>query len=197
VQGHPTLPPVIDLPNGSKLLLRPPNSTISKGLKGTLKFPAAAIHALGYTANSSAKDPPNMNVQLWLHGPDAPAVPPHLAGDVEQLQPPPAEQAAAVVEALGLRADTGSVLEEAGNLLVLQVRAKAKLYKYVQQCRSYECVLLSKIKLLEHLTGCRYLGVEKVSKTVLAHILWYGMCCLEIRAYLEARCFTIQIRGHE
>jgi hypothetical protein len=111
-----------------------------------------------------------MHVQLWLHGPDPPAVPPHLVGDVEQLQQPSAERAAAVVEALGLRADKEKMPEEGGNLLVLQLRAKAKLYESVVRCRNYKYVLLGTIRLLNHLGGCRYLGVEKVSQTVSAHI---------------------------
>jgi hypothetical protein len=114
-----------------------------------------------------------MHVQLWLHGPDPPAVPPHLVGDVEQLQQPSAERAAAVVEALGLRADNENMPEEGGNLLVLQLRAKAKLYEYVVPASNHKYVVLGNIRLLKHLIGCRFLGVEKVSKTVSAHIT----CC--------------------
>jgi hypothetical protein len=171
-------PPVINLPSGNKLLLKPPNSTIAMRFPGFLSFGVAAMRALGYTANSSAIKPPNIQVQLWLHGPDPPAVPACLAEHVQELEQPPAEAVAAVVEALWLRDDKGSTMpKERGNLRVLQLHARAKLYEYVQPPAGNRAVKLS-IAVLHHFRGCRYLGVEKVSRLSFGTGDLFGRACM-------------------
>jgi hypothetical protein len=156
-------PPVIDLPNGNKLLIKPPYCVIPIKFQGFLQFRTADIRALGCTVNSSAEGPPNLQVQLWLHGPDPLAIPAGLAKHVKQLEQPPAQTIAALVEAFRLQADKDDMPKEGGDLLVLQLRARAKLYKYVNPFVMESNVRLSMVAMLQHLRGWRYLGVEKVS----------------------------------